>query len=139
MSKHTPGPWEVHSHHHATEQLWLSIGVGGRGPICDVISEAHQNYKPVNEAEAGSVAELKYLVTDSDEQVANARLIAAAPQLLEALEELTETVRDCIMESKQKEPWTWEQLNEVFGYDYEQAKAAICAARGESDDTDDDA
>ena len=70
--KHTPGPWE----------LWgstLVLSSMGMGVICE-ISELHP--------ESG-MAEHDRLSIGSpnwDEGVANARLIAAAPQMYEALE-----------------------------------------------------
>lgn len=70
MSGHTPGPWRVNQHEHADGELWLSIG--------------HKD----DERWIGPVADIKYLVTRPDEQWANARLIAAAPDLLHALKEM---------------------------------------------------
>jgi hypothetical protein len=67
MSKHTPGPWTIHRHSSTSVQ-------GSRGFVV---------------ANTGG-----WLTTSLDiesvvkEQEANARLIAAAPELLEALEKL---------------------------------------------------
>lgn len=63
MSKHTPGPW------------WLDDDgfiASGNGDTYETIADPH-------------CSDL-----DIDEREANARLIAAAPELLEALEELVE-------------------------------------------------
>ena len=71
---HTPGPWRVHQHHHINDELWLSIG--------------WHTYEGTSNPDGrwiGPVAELKYLVAREDEQWANAHLISAAPELLEAL------------------------------------------------------
>jgi hypothetical protein len=70
MAKHTPGPWRVIQHNHIDGQLWLSI-----------------NQAAPNTMDGGYewVAEVKYLTTDPDRQWANARLIAEAPELLDAL------------------------------------------------------
>lgn len=72
---HTQGPWHVIQHNHIDGDLWLGIGwtdKDGRkiGPVCDISSKQDQ------------AAELRFLVTPQDEQWANARLIAAAPDLL---------------------------------------------------------
>lgn len=82
MSKYTPGPWTVHEATHVDGEYWASIGqLTGHGPITDIVGEEgnHTEYFKI-------VAGMKHLVTDVDEQKANACLIAAAPSLLAALE-----------------------------------------------------
>lgn len=64
MDKHTPGPWEEHP----IDSTAIQVRAGGA-----VVAE---------------VATASYYTRLSAEQVANARLIAAAPELLEALEGL---------------------------------------------------
>ena len=66
MSKHTPGPWEIEEHYHFGYR-WIS------GP------------------EHSQLAQVVWCMEDEDrspECEANAHLIAAAPELLEALENL---------------------------------------------------
>lgn len=63
MSKHTPGPW----HYDARHALIMS----NRAPIAKVFGTP----------------------TDTDEEVSNGRLLAAAPDLLEALEARAEWER----------------------------------------------
>lgn len=63
MSKHTPGPWHV-SPFGAGFEIESATGVS--------VGQAHQT-RPVRTAD------------DHDERRANARLMAAAPELLEAL------------------------------------------------------
>ena len=66
MSKHTPGPWQTDQAEHDAPYQDIRIHAG-KGSICSVwIDDA-----PLHDYNA--------------EQRANARLIAAAPELLEAL------------------------------------------------------
>ena len=66
-TQHTPGPWKVRKN-----EPW-------------VIAKAYGNMK--------SVVHLNYSADPSEEQRANARLIAAAPDLLEALKLMLEDAR----------------------------------------------
>jgi hypothetical protein len=73
MSKHTPGPWEA-------ERVYLTI----EDPTMRIT--AYDGALYVAEAAYSHVrGERAIHVTDADEMRANARLIAAAPDLLEAL------------------------------------------------------
>jgi hypothetical protein len=73
----TPGPWEVIRHQHVDGELWLSV---------------NQHADPDGMKEW--VAEIKYLTTDAERQWANARLIAAAPDMLAALREVAHHADD---------------------------------------------
>lgn len=83
---HTPGPWQVQQLQHAHQELWLQIGYrdhdgASRGPICRINCPA----EPMPD---GVVAEIKYMATSNENQIANAKLIAAAPTMLELLEQV---------------------------------------------------
>jgi hypothetical protein len=67
-TQHTPGPWKVKAHSTAV--------LAGRKQICSNVNAA--SVLPVNIVEDHKIAE------------ANARLIAAAPDLLEALKDIVE-------------------------------------------------
>lgn len=66
MSNHTPGPWHVTAGHRSIRPSFISPGENGGFAICEMYA-------------------------DGRDFTANARLIAAAPQLLAVLEELSES------------------------------------------------
>jgi hypothetical protein len=71
--KHTPGPWKLNYPHPSTENFIIGNDIFEdfvMNPIAEIMP-------PVCESEAQQL----------DEQEANAKLIAAAPELLEALME----------------------------------------------------
>lgn len=70
MSYHTPGKWQMHDSDHCPEEIWGNL----EGPLED--GQIHG--KLVCVVEDGPVG-------FGDEERANARLIAAAPELLEAV------------------------------------------------------
>ena len=70
MSQHTPGPWEQHSH--ALYSIWAGET---QVAACRVMSE-----------NAEDLLASPYLEHDDDIAQANARLIAAAPELLNEAE-----------------------------------------------------
>lgn len=67
MSKHTPGPWFVNCHEHYTKYVEARIG----GGLLQEVAACGPTEK-------------------QEQQEANARLIAAAPELLEALQHIEE-------------------------------------------------
>ena len=99
--KHTPGPWNVHHHAHLQNEQWLSVLHGAW--------DITHNYADRPEV----VADAKYSAMTDEENLANAHLIAAAPDMLEALENLI------------KANWP-DAIDEAF----EQAKSAISKAKG---------
>jgi hypothetical protein len=103
MSKHTPGPWDLESDPCHFDTLSSIVGGAGRltPPRRQLMVEVggHAGYA---------------------EQEANARLIAAAPDLLEALEK---AVRE------------YEGLPSSLGYEFthlREMRAAIAKAKGEA-------
>lgn len=73
-TKHTPGPWQVNPN-------WLNIGSGNRHLAVEV---------PLAGCGFGLVASLENSFT-RESQDANARLIAASPELFEACLEIVKT------------------------------------------------
>lgn len=72
--KHTPGPWLVTKEYDHNDDVIFAVEVEGGQRVCD-------------------------LMTDFPEDEANARLIAAAPDMLEALEGLVSYLdRTCLYE-----------------------------------------
>ena len=90
-TKHTPGPWK-------TSYTNLSVVIAENGAV------------------VARASKLNGLVNLQ----ANARLIAAAPELLEALRPFAET------------DLTTELVSDTFGFDVLRARAAIAKATGET-------
>ena len=76
MSKYTKGPWKINHHDHVNGDLWLTI-LGGSWDI------THNGAK-------GAIADSHYSAMSEEENLANARLISAAPDMLEALQSVLE-------------------------------------------------
>ena len=100
-TQHTKGPWKVKTGSNAV--------LAGRKQICSHVNAA--SVLPVNMVEDQKIAE------------ANARLIAAAPDLLEALQEITSDYADRF---DLDDPST----NPGIKSSIEQARAAIAKATG---------
>ena len=67
MSNHTPGPWSAATYRHMS----IICSVGGVKHICQVFNDGHGASEP-----------------ELEEGMANANLIVAAPEMLEALKEV---------------------------------------------------
>ena len=72
MSKHTPGPWEVR--HESIDPRWAIVTTSMGDIVANVNAETGPDIPP--------------LVTTKMPRAANAALIAAAPDLLAALEQI---------------------------------------------------
>jgi len=93
MSNHTPGPWEIKRHF-------------------------DPGYKFISAPKHSHLAQVVWCMEDEGRSPAceaNARLIAAAPELLEVLEELADQ---------------YQYVHEFDAF-YERARAAIAKAKGE--------
>ncbi len=75
MSKHTPGPWEAY--HNTYYDTWSVCDIGGQFTLTDLYYLDEETHHRIPYADSGDVVE------------ANARLIAAAPDLLAAAEYFT--------------------------------------------------
>lgn len=98
MNKHTPGPWRLHRHHKPISNQWI--------------------FQVVTDEEYGEIVAGTCTNPQRPEEVreANAHLISAAPDLLEALSEVVE----------------WLELGDHAGPMHSKARTAISKARGES-------
>jgi len=76
MSKHTPGPWKVGQYLGSLSSFHVHMDAGDKGRGIDVV-----------EAVAGITTE---------QRLANARLIAAAPELLETLSKTLKTIEEAL-------------------------------------------
>jgi hypothetical protein len=83
QNKHTPGPWHTYNMGHGQGNPWEVWPDKGLTPICRLIS--------------GGVARGNF------EGHANARLIAAAPELLEALERAAPCLQAAVEALQSKE------------------------------------
>jgi hypothetical protein len=101
MTELTPGPWrfEWDLQHEYTYTIVAPLGAGGKTPlVADIIT--------------------------SDNAEANARLIAASPDLLEALQGVKSWMEDCMIDTQDPE------LPSRMAYD--QTCAAIAKTKGEA-------
>lgn len=108
MSGHTQGPWEAWCDNHGEYAANVEREGGERLPF-DVC--------------AGDEA-IVTVYGFSEESSANARLIAAAPELLDALEEVALVLAGIIAASEDRES------ARLAGDPYERARAAIAKATG---------
>ena len=104
MTKHTPGPWEA-----VSQGMGYGIQGDGRNHCVAFTNTA-----------SCSKAALRANVTKDEEEFANARLIAAAPELLEALYNM-------VISAVPGMNWTDESGQLMI----RNARAAIAKARGE--------
>lgn len=111
-AKHTPGPWEPIKLNSAPLGLWAvnAPGYGGRNPL--VCGMEYSKGGPILHAESE----------------ANARLIAAAPDLLEALKEMVAGDAEAIEEAQALGVPFPEEMLATF----KKARAAIARATGET-------
>lgn len=104
---HTPGPWEVEIHANGCVFITSPNTSSSGGDIADL-------YHTILDAFDG-----QQIVTKQNAE-ANAHLIAAAPDLLEACEEAVEQLWH-LAKDKQTNPWV------------KQLRAAIAKAKGEAE------
>jgi hypothetical protein len=83
--KFTPGPWKVHHYSHINEEQWLGVLNGA----FDLTHNGAGN--------PAVIACSKYSAMTDEENLANANLISAAPELLVALEYAVR-FRNCVVE-----------------------------------------
>jgi hypothetical protein len=101
-TQHTPGPWKVGQHLGSLSSFCVHMDAGDKGRGSEIV-----------EAVCG---------LDTDQRLANARLIAAAPDLLEALQEMVSIV--AIHQDATNTKFAWAEM--------EVANAAIAKATGET-------
>jgi hypothetical protein len=104
---HTAGPWRVGEERHAGRYQLVQADNQHRGFVCEV------------------QAPLKGSVIDDDTRLANARLIAAAPDLYEALSEFVESFADLREEFVRKFAETKPEMARLL-----KARDAIAKAEG---------
>jgi hypothetical protein len=100
MSEHTPGPWTVHVQKFGSEGQFIETHIWSADR--QLIHWINTSMRP----------------SRNDEYIANARLIAAAPELLEALEELVNVIYD------------YELFDNIY-IEFDKARQAIAKAKGD--------
>ena len=120
MSRHTPGPWEVINSTGVFSALGADSGDGTPADSNDGwnICDCSVGVTAVD----GEHVELGFSV-----QKANARLVAAAPDLLEACEEFRNVLRSKVRNAKYSEEYA-----EAFFQAEKKMDRAISLAKGES-------
>lgn len=110
-AKHTPGPWRTYSARGSDGEhcYW---GIDPEGDYRGTIGSSH------DAEHIGGITK--------EESEANARLIAAAPELLEALDEMTAICAACTFENIYIRGQYFNREGSV-----ERARAAIAKAKGE--------
>jgi hypothetical protein len=105
MGKHTPGPWEVWPH-------------GKDRQICIGHLESHSNL-------------VRAICQVDMDDVANARLIAAAPDLLAAAEDMDAWTKRDVPGALSPSEWLLGGCVNDFAASLAKLRAALAAARGE--------
>ena len=115
MGKYTPGPWWVDKNMAETDYL-----------ICCGMDDRNRGY-------------VASLATTNDDALSNARLVSAAPDLLEALKAMLPMVENLSTTPVHKKPfWPWgsHRMGSIHvacdSWTLNQARAAIRKAEGES-------
>ncbi len=126
MSKHTPGPWSWNGEDYRFGWGWqLLVGPSGDGILCGQKDDGPYDHLLANLPIPAEFCKTGFYADERSAPCvhvmeADAHLIAAAPDLLEALEELMADL----------------EANHVNGYRTEErlnaARAAIAKAKGES-------
>ena len=87
MAEHTPGPWRI-SNNESVRQPSLILGSTGA-----IVATTRWDME---------------IMEDGDEETANANLIAAAPEMLAALKEINQHLRDVVETNKNGDRNNWE-------------------------------
>lgn len=130
MSKHTPGPWHIIGGYNIYSELGGQSGDG-------VTADARDGWHIASIGEAPTFVDGESVYLGRDVQKANARVLVAAPDLLEALESTTECaeiLRGLIENIEAQGNYSAEStinfLNQALGCHY-LSSAAVAKARGE--------
>jgi len=114
MVEHTPGPWRIICHHLGKAE-WITISLKNPGEVDDKL-----------------IAELPNASMHEGINAANAHLIAAAPDLLEAAEEVIQAWR---VEGIDSNGFADYQVYLNLRTGFLNLEAAIAAAKGETPET----
>ena len=119
---HTPGPWQAHGLS-VTTAVPIPHHTSPRSPAPRYIAKAHWTDAPEWDDHRGEADDMN-MASDYGQALANARLIAAAPELLSALRWLA----DCVSEALES-PEAMDYARPDLVHGLEEARAAIARIR----------
>jgi hypothetical protein len=112
MSKHTPAPWNIHPNYTEIKPLAV-VQEDGRGFVAWATYVA-RGTKIIAEVRGNSSSMGWGFVDNQFEIEANARLIASAPELLEALKDIIDNISKCPCEVDDNDILLWDNARRAI-------------------------
>lgn len=119
---HTPGPWTIYGLAISTENK-VPHSITPRDPALRYVAHAHWADSPIWADDRADADVMN--MPDYEEAEANARLMAASPELLSCLQWLADSVSDGLAS-----PEEWDYALPDIRHGLERAREAIAKAKG---------